>query len=267
MSDSANSPAPIDSWFTIDRLDETTYIISEPGHWEHVHCYLVLGRDSALLIDSGLGIGDIRREVEALTDLPVRVVATHVHWDHIGGHGQFSEIMVHGAEAGWLTEGLPIPLTAVKADVVREPFTRQAPAGFDIDAYRVFRGRPTRILSDGDVIDLGGRSLKVLHTPGHSPGHMCFHEAERGYLFTGDLVYRGTIYAFYPSTDPVALHGSIERIARLAAVTRVLPGHHDLDVPVAMVARMRQALAELDRKGLVRQGVGTLEFGDFAFRF
>ena len=73
-------------WFTIDRIDPETYILSEYRHWEETHCYLLCGRERALLIDTGLGICDISQEVSKLTDLPVSVVATHIHWDHIGGH-------------------------------------------------------------------------------------------------------------------------------------------------------------------------------------
>mgnify|MGYP002508219585 CR=1 FL=1 len=59
----------------------------------------------------------------------------------------------------------------------------------------MFQGAPARLLEDGDIIDLGGRQVEVLHTPGHSPGHMCFFERERGYLFTGDLVYKDVLGA------------------------------------------------------------------------
>ena len=67
------------NWFTIDKIDDRTHIISEYRHWEETHCYLLEGRDRALLIDTGLGICDISREVKALTRLPVTAVATHIH--------------------------------------------------------------------------------------------------------------------------------------------------------------------------------------------
>lgn len=61
-------------WFTIEKIDDTTFSISEYKHWEQVHSYLLLGSVCALLIDTGLGIGSIREEVMKITDLPVRVV-------------------------------------------------------------------------------------------------------------------------------------------------------------------------------------------------
>ena len=72
-------------WFTVDKIDPQTHIISEYRHWEETHCYLLEGSDRALLIDTGLGICDISVEVRKLTSKPVTAVATHIHWDHIGG--------------------------------------------------------------------------------------------------------------------------------------------------------------------------------------
>ena len=83
----------MEDWFTIDRIDDSTHIISEYRHWEETHCYLLQGAERSLLIDTGLGICKISGEVSALTSGPVIPVATHIHWDHIGGHSEFSEFM------------------------------------------------------------------------------------------------------------------------------------------------------------------------------
>ena len=76
----------MDNWFTIDRVDDNTYIISEYRHWEETHCYLLNGSERSLLIDTGLGISNIYDEVMKFTYKPITAVATHIHWDHIGGH-------------------------------------------------------------------------------------------------------------------------------------------------------------------------------------
>ena len=81
----------MDKWFTVDRIDEDTYIISEYRHWEETHCYLLNGSGRSLLIDTGLGICNIYDEVVKLADQPVTAVATHIHWDHIGGHKYFPD--------------------------------------------------------------------------------------------------------------------------------------------------------------------------------
>ena len=99
--------------FTGKRIDGAAFALSEYRHWEETHSYLLLGRERALLIDTGLGVGNLRREVESLTDLPVSVALTHVHWDHIGGCAQFSPPAVHGEEADWLRR-FPLPEAEVR---------------------------------------------------------------------------------------------------------------------------------------------------------
>lgn len=80
-------------------------------------------------------------------------------------------------------------------------------------------------MKDGEWIELGGWSVQVLHTPGHSPGHMCYWEPGRGYLFTGDLVYKDTLFDYYLSTNPMLYLASLEKVSALP-VNRVFPGHH-----------------------------------------
>lgn len=252
-----------DTWFDLTEIDEHTYALSEPGHWERCISYLVIGEQSAALIDTGLGISNIKRITDQLTELPIKVLTTHVHWDHVGGHSLYDQIYLHADDLGWLVNGLPMPLSVIRSDLMRDPLTRPTPPEFDPDQYVPFRGQPTGLLQDGEMIDLGGRQLSVLHTPGHSPGHLCFFDAERGYLFTGDLLYRGTLYAFYPSTDPVAFAGSIARLAGLPRVNRLLPGHNDLDVSVSLLPDADAAFRQLRVQGQLHHGSGLHDFGQF----
>lgn len=87
-------------WFTIDKIDADTYIISEYRHWEETHCYLLNGAERSLLIDTGLGICNISEIVKKQTDRPVTAVATHVHWDHIGGHKYYPRFLCARSGAG-----------------------------------------------------------------------------------------------------------------------------------------------------------------------
>ena len=247
-------------WFTIDRLDADSSIISEYRHWEETHCYLLNGAERSLLIDTGLGICNIADEVKKLTDKPVTAVATHIHWDHIGGHKYYPDFYAHRAELDWLQGGFPLPLDAIKGMVVDRC---ALPEGYDVDSYEFFQGTPTRLLEDGDEIDLGGRVIRALHTPGHSPGHLCFWEPARGYLFTGDLVYKDTLFAYYPSTDPEAYLASLEKVAALP-VKRVFPAHHSLDVQPELLTRMRDAFRALKAEGRLHHGSGTFDYGDWA---
>ena len=247
-------------WFTIDSIDESTYIISEYRHWEETHCYLLIGSDRALLVDTGLGVCNIYEQIRKLTDKPITAVATHIHWDHIGGHKYFSNFYAHEAELDWLNGKFPLPTQAVKNMLTDRC---ELPEDFDISKYEIFQGKPSRVLDDGDIIDLGGRTIQAFRTPGHSPGHLCFWEAEKGYLFSGDLVYKGTLFANYPSTDPQSYLDSLEKIAALPT-KRIFPGHHSLDIGPEIVMRMRDAFRDLDAKGKLLHGSGTHNYGDWA---
>ena len=209
----------MNNWFTIDKADKNTYIISEYRHWEETHCYLLNGNQRSLLIDTGLGIGNISEAAAKLTDKPVTAVATHIHWDHIGGHKYYPDFYAHEAELDWL--------------------------------------------DGGECIRLGDRVIEVIHTPGHSPGHMCFWEEKTGYLFTGDLAYRGMLTAWFPSTDPEAYLKSLETVAALP-VKKVFRAHHALDIRPEMIIRMRNAFVQLKEKGMLHHGSGTFDYGDWS---
>lgn len=251
---------PLDSWFTVERMDDDTAVISEYRHWEETHCYLLSGTERCLLIDTGLGICDISRVIDRLTDKPVTAVAAHIHWDHIGGHRHYPDFYAHEAELDWLRGGFPQPIEAIRGYVADRC---DLPAGFDLSTYEFFQGTPSRVLRGGEVIDLGGRQVHVLHTPGHAPGHMCFWEAERGWLYTGDLVYQGVLTAWFPSTDPAAYLHSLETVAQLP-VQRLLPAHHALDVQPKLLLRVRDAFRHLKSEGKLCHGSGTFDYGDFS---
>lgn len=111
------------------------------------------------------------------------------------------------------------PVTAVATHIQCD-----LPENYDIDTHTVFQGMSTRVLNDGDIIDIGGRRIQVLHTPGHSPGHMCFWEKEKGYLFTG---------------------------------------HHSLDIQPEILIRMRNAFRRLKEEGELQHGSGTFDYEDW----
>jgi len=244
------------NWFTVEQWNSDTFVISEWRHWEETHCYLLLGSDQALLIDTGLGVGDLLTQVERLTDLPVLVVSTHVHWDHIGGHRQFTKHGVHPLEQGWLQGHFPLPLAVVKQQLMQNFIP---PENFDLQHYTLFQGVPSLLLQDEDIIDLGGRQITVLHTPGHSPGHLCFWEANRGILYSGDLLYHGTLYANYPSTDPQAFLQSLETVATLP-IRQILPGHHALQLSADLAVQVRDRLRTLHAAGKLCHGSGLHTF-------
>jgi glyoxylase-like metal-dependent hydrolase (beta-lactamase superfamily II) len=250
----------MNDWFTVERIDTDSYIISEYKHWEETHCYLLNGANESLLIDTGMGIDNIFQVVKELTTNPIAVVATHTHWDHIGGHKYFSNFYVHEDEVNWIDGEFPLPLDYVKKLVIKEP--NRIPNNFDINTYQVFQGKPTKILKDNDIIEFGGRSVQVVHTPGHAPGHMCFYEKKKKYLFTGDLIYSGKLDAFYPSTNPKEYKNSVEKIASLPVIN-IYPAHHSLDVKPLLVQEVKLALQEIEEDGKLKHGSGVFDYNNF----
>lgn len=249
----------MDNWFTIEQIDRDTFSISEYKHWEETHCYLLCGTKSALLIDTGLGVANIKKVVDSLTLLPVMVATTHVHWDHIGGHKYFDNIAVHESEKDWLSQ-FPIPLQVVKHNLMCKPC--DFPLDFSIDNYQLPQISPQQLLHDSDCLDLGERKITVVHTPGHSPGHCCFYEPERKYLYSGDLIYSGCLDAFYPTTDPHLFWQSVKKIQHLN-IERILPAHHQLNISVNIINRIEIAFSQLAKEGSLAQGNGIFDFGDF----
>ncbi|WP_054955860.1 MBL fold metallo-hydrolase [Paenibacillus dakarensis] len=264
-----NYPIVIDdAWFTVSQIDQETFAISEYGHWEKVHSYLLIGKNKAALIDTGLGIDQMKRMTDQLTDLPIIVLTTHVHADHIGSHGQFDEIYVHEAEEDWLVNGIQkLSIEQIRKDIGRD-ITRPVPDTFDPSTYKPYQGQPTGLLHDGDVIDLGDRSLTVYHTPGHSPGHIALFDVRRGFLFTGDLLYDETpIYAFYPTTDPEDLVNSLERISQLAGVNKIFGGHNTIGLEPDLLEEVREAVRQLRERDVIRHGTGIHSFAGFRVQF
>lgn len=251
----------MENWFTIENVDSSTFAISEYKHWEQVHSYLLIGSKKAALIDTGLGIGNIKAVISKLTNLPIQVITTHAHWEHIGGHRFFNTISIHHRDAKCLTDGFPLPLEVVKRNLLKEPC--DFPKEFRLENYSVFQGTPATLLQDEDIIDIGNRYLKVIHTPGHSPGHICLYEKEKGYLFSGDLIYKGTLDAFYPSTNPTDFMNSIRKVEAIP-IRRILPAHDSLNIPVSILKEISHAFSSLKTQGKLKQGAGIFQFQNFS---
>jgi glyoxylase-like metal-dependent hydrolase (beta-lactamase superfamily II) len=233
------SAHPRKEWFHVRELAEGVHVISEPGH---VNSYLVQGSDVAVLLDTGLGVANIRHVAESLSGQPLEVINTHYHFDHSGGNGLFENIAIHRAGAELLQRPAPEGLASAymqyterllaawddykRADdlyfhlLTTERLLRPLPEGFDPANYRVEPSTPTRLLEDNEVLDLGGRELRVLHTPGHSPDSICLLDEKNGLLFGGDTINTGPIYAQLEDSDVAAFARSTARLAELSSSIR-----------------------------------------------
>ena len=228
-----------DPWFVRERVDDSITLVTEP----HVHPLLrcnvwhVQGRDTDLVIDTSLGLRPMRHLVERELAGGLLAVATHAHGDHVGGLWEFDERAIHVDEALLVTEaGLVVLDTALYAESVLGPYRR---AGYSIPAVmvdavpagglealvlEVAPAPATRLLHDGDVVDLGDRAFEVLHLPGHSPGCIGLWDTSTGVLFSGDAVYDGPLLDELPESDIASYVSTMERLRSLP-VAAVHGGH------------------------------------------
>jgi glyoxylase-like metal-dependent hydrolase (beta-lactamase superfamily II) len=231
-------------WFRVTRPEPGVSTIEEPLHEERVKSYLIAGHDRALLLDTGMGVGDMRSLVAGITDLPLIVVHSHAHWDHVGGTAAFSgttEILIHHAEADDLRRGISNERLRRYLDPARLSGT--FPAEFDLETASFPPTEPTGILTGGERFDLGGRMLEVLHTPGHCPGLIVLLDVANGVLFSTDAAYPGALYAQLPDSD---LADYVTTMTALAALTpslkTIYPAHDRSPMEPALLPRMRDAL-------------------------
>jgi len=212
-------------WFEHRSVGDGVTHVWEPHVIPFVRCNIwhVRGRDRDLLIDSGMGMCSLKRAIAALLEKPVAAVATHSHFDHIGSHHEFAERLAHPAEAAILAR--PSRAATLLEHYADEGTITALPdADFAIAAYAIAPAPPTRLVDEGDVIDLGDRVFEVLHLPGHSPGSIGLYEAETGVLFSGDAVYDAELIDDCYHSD-VAVY--LATMARLRALpVRVVHGGH-----------------------------------------
>jgi glyoxylase-like metal-dependent hydrolase (beta-lactamase superfamily II) len=227
-------------WFSRTAVDEATTMLTEP----FVHGYMraniwhVRGRDADLLVDTGMGICPLAPEIGTPAGKPLLVVATHIHLDHVGSLHEFAHRLGprHSA-AAFAT----MPDAATYADEFRhlEGAVTELPyPGWKAADYAIRPAPLTRVLDEGEVIDLGGRSFTVLHLPGHSPDSIALFDERDGTFFAGDAIYDDTLLDDLPDSDKAAYRGTMARLLDLPV--RIGHGGHG---PSFTRERMRQIAA------------------------
>jgi glyoxylase-like metal-dependent hydrolase (beta-lactamase superfamily II) len=218
-----------DRWFEVYKIRPDVFAIYEPHQLEEVISYLIVGADRALLFDTGMGISNIQAVVAGLTKLPVSVLNSHTHNDHVGDNWRFSDI--YGMDTEFTRTNARGSKQDAQAELAADEICGSLPAGFDAKAYATKPFHITHWLHDGDQIDLGGGALKIIGTPGHTPDSIALLDAKNGLLFTADTFYAGPIYLYRPETDLDAYLASVQKLASLAPQLQLLlPAHN---VPVA----------------------------------
>jgi glyoxylase-like metal-dependent hydrolase (beta-lactamase superfamily II) len=233
------------AWFYTRGVAPGVWLVGEP---QHVYTWLVEGSERAVMLDTGMGILPIRPVAESLTRQPLSVVNTHYHFDHIGGNWEFEDRAIHTIGAPLADQEVPRLLLDVYLEYTRrqldaaatvrpldreflwllgpESDPRPLPEGWDPAAWTIRPSHATETLEDGDRIDLGDRTLTVIHAPGHSPDGICLLDEHNGLLFAGDSSNAGPIYAHFPDSSLDDLTRSARRLADLGDAVRVAFFHH-----------------------------------------
>lgn len=204
-----------DKWFEVYRIRPGLFAIYEPHQQEEIISYLIVGEKRALLFDTGMGISNIKKVVEGLTQLPVSVMNSHTHNDHVSDNWQFGRI--YGMDTAFTREHARGSVAAAQEEIGPGAICGELPAGFDARSYAVKPFHITDWIHGGEKIDLGGRVLEVISTPGHTPDSISLWDAQNRLLFTGDMYYPGPIFLFRPETDLDAYETSIKKMASLKA--------------------------------------------------
>ena len=188
----------------IIKIDDDTWRIENDG----VRFFLLKGSRKALLIDSGMNVRNVKEMAEHITDLPLLLLNTHADIDHIGGNDEFPSFMMHPSEAV-------------------NYYGQQKKMGIINPVY------------DGDVIDLGGRKLEVMLTPGHTPGSIMLLDESKGVVFSGDSIQEGSIFLFGPMRDIRAYVLGLKRLDKWKGRFDIIyPSHGTFPVSPSIVDKL-----------------------------
>ena len=145
-----------------------------------------------MLFDTGMGIGDVKKVAAELTRLPVLVLNSHTHNDHVGGNWEFDTVL--GVDSDFTRAQARGSKEDAQQEIAPGELCGDLPRDFDAKSYATRPWTISRIVHDGETLDLGGRSIEVIATPGHTPDSLSLFDRLNGLLFTGDTYYPGTIW-------------------------------------------------------------------------
>jgi len=262
------------SWFHVYAIRPSVFAIYEPYQIEEVISYLIVGSQKSLLIDTGLGIGNIEKVVNELSSVPLTVINTHTHYDHMGDNWRFQQSLI-GIKSEFSKKNdcdLIIDAeNAVKNGMIREEYL---PEGFDRTSYRIKSFNITEYVSDGDIINLGDeRKITVIFTPGHTPDSISLFDIQERLLFVGDTFYQGPIFLYRPETNLDDYVKSLEKLISVLEnnkIDLIVPSHNIPNVDPHLLVTTLDAIRNIrDGKVIANKTDDDLfnkyEFGDFSF--
>jgi glyoxylase-like metal-dependent hydrolase (beta-lactamase superfamily II) len=255
-------PAEVrDDWFKVYAVAPGVFAITEPRQYEAVNSFLVVGSERAVLFDTGMGIARISDLVRKITALPVTVLNSHTHFDHVGGNREFDDVRnldVAFSNASALGEVSDELRDYASHSLDEDRVCGALPAGVTSHKYAIPAWPITSRIRDGERLDLGGRTLEVLQTPGHTPDSLCLLDAANGLLFTGDTFYSGEVYLWAPETDVTGYAASIAKLVRLAPDLKLLlPAHGPPVAEPGQLLELKKALQDIESGSLSFETTST----------
>jgi glyoxylase-like metal-dependent hydrolase (beta-lactamase superfamily II) len=259
---------PDDPWFEVYKVVPGVFAIYEPHQAEETIGYLIVGTKQALLFDTGMGIANMRNVVSRLTSRPIVVLNSHTHNDHVGDNWRFP--FVYGMDTAFTRANAKGSREDAQAEIAPDQICGGLPKTFNPKTYATKPWHISLFVHDGFKINLGGRTLEILSTPGHTPDAISLIDRENGLLFTGDTYYPAPIWLYRPETDLDAYVASVKRLAALAPKLKLVLGAHNIPVaqPDVLPKLVDAIQAVRSEKGEVKsEGAGKAmhTLGDFKF--
>lgn len=203
-----------DDWYDVEAIGDGSYRIAEGVIFGS---YLLVGDERALLIDAGAGVGDLRGLIDGMVDVPVTLLASHAHWDHVGNAAQFDDVVADERERDG-DRLVPSGLAYGPADWVADwkAAGNSFPDGFDPGTFDVEPTTGVGTVSPGETIDLGRRELELFHVPGHSPGQLAVLDREAAALYGADVVHNDHgLYVHFEGCDVRDYVDTFDRLIEL----------------------------------------------------
>ena len=217
-----------EDWFEVYEITSELFAFCETRHYENTTISLLIGPEKAILIDTGCGIGNLRKAVEEVTDKPVIVVNTHTHLDHLGSNRQFDEIAMfdHPLSRQVAAEG--VSHQVLQREILAENLvTKPWPQDFDSSGFALTPFSVNHWLRDGDRLDLGGRDLEVIYTPGEAVDHICLLDRADRILFCGDILLHGPVWTHLEGGSLQDLIASYQKLmGYFEEFDYLMPGHN-----------------------------------------
>ena len=194
----------------------------------YAFCYLVEGRDCALLIDSILGLGNLKTFCETLTEKPILLVNTHAHSDHFGGNFFFDSCYMHHRDIGFFQDGLGVKKQQA-ADMAKEMALEEYRDQIEPDEnFADWHPMKVYPLYDGDAFDLGGRKIEVIEVGGHTPGSIVLMDPLTRIAYSGDACNGNTLLEFPNSLSVISYMRALLRLKESQSKFDTMYGGHEI---------------------------------------